>query len=49
MQIITPDEGSVIICNLQTQTRRAKAEIASFKVTRDTVGSLLKCPEHSRK
>lgn len=47
MQVITPDEGSVIICNLQTG--RAKAEITSFKVTRGTVGSLLKCPEHSTK
>lgn len=29
IKIITPDEGSVIICNLQTG--RAKAEITSLK------------------
>lgn len=39
-QIITPDEGSVIICNLKTG--RTKAEITYFKVTRGTGGSWLK-------
>lgn len=47
MQISTPNEGSILICNLQTG--RAKAEFTSFKVTEGTLGYQLKHPEHSRK